>query len=324
MFHICIFIQSLSYQIFTIIYKMSYNYKTNYEAIQTNLVILVCGEFIMKIEKLPNFLYTDDFNNISGLHVSTQRIGNIKAHRHEFYELEFILEGETVCIINGETYHLQEGDFVFITPLDVHSYTPVGNQKTLFATVHFHLENLHNDFTMLSELSTSIIRKDAQIKEAFEILINGQKDEPFQYLMYRNILERIMILFLQKGEHDIPHYVPKEITYALGYINSHFSMPLTLDSISQMCQYSPSYFCKQFKQYTGKRFIEYLTEVRIKHARNMLINQKLSVTQISYECGFGSTRNLHRIFRRKYGCSPVEYLKRFKDSKGECGESEAL
>lgn len=265
----------------------------------------------MKIENLPNFLYTDDFNNISGLHVKTHYISSFKSHRHEFYELEYIIEGEIICKINGEAHHLYAGDFLFITPLDVHSYTAIDNHKALVTTVHFHLEHLHNDFIMLSETSTSIIRNDSDLKEAFEILSKEQTDNQFQYLAHRNILERIIILFLRRCNSYKPQLIPSEITYALGYINSHFSDPLTLEIVSEQCRYSPSYFCKQFKQYTGKSFVEYLTDLRIKHAKNMLINQKISVTQISYECGFGSTRNLHRIFRKKYGCSPGEYLKKY-------------
>lgn len=272
----------------------------------------------MKIENLPNFLYTDDFNNTMGLQVHAHKLINLKPHRHEFYELEFVLDGEADCVINGEYHRLYAGDFVFITPLDIHSYTVIDGIDAHFLNIHFHLDHLSKDFLILAELPTAVIRNDPDIKEAFRVLHAETSGDQFQYLAQKNLLERIMILFLRKTRENLLLHrnIPLEITYAIGYINKHFNNPLTLEEVAQKCRYSTAHFCKQFKKYTGKSFVEYLTDLRIKHARNMLISQKLSVTQISYECGFGSVRSLNRIFREKYGCSPSEYLK-FRSTQQE-------
>ena len=62
---------------------------------------------------------------------------------------------------------------------------------------------------------------------------------------------------------------------------------------------------------TGKTFVEYLNGIRTSHAKNLLLTTNISVTDIAYECGFGSIRTLNREFLKKYGCSLTEYKKNY-------------
>jgi YesN/AraC family two-component response regulator len=71
-----------------------------------------------------------------------------------------------------------------------------------------------------------------------------------------------------------------------------------------------NYFCKVYKDVMGKTFNEYLTEVRIHKACELLAsNQALQVTAISELTGFGNKQNMIRAFRKNLGTTPSDYRK---------------
>ncbi len=66
-------------------------------------------------------------------------------------------------------------------------------------------------------------------------------------------------------------------------------------------------FSRFFKQKTGSRFIDSLTDIRIGHACRMLIDTTHSITEIAYDCGFNNISNFNRIFRKKKGYTPKQF-----------------
>jgi AraC-like DNA-binding protein/Tfp pilus assembly protein PilF len=70
-----------------------------------------------------------------------------------------------------------------------------------------------------------------------------------------------------------------------------------------------TYLGTTIKQYTGMTFTDYINEFRLNYARNLFLENKLSVESIAFESGFGSRRNFLRLFSKRYGLSPTSYRK---------------
>lgn len=148
----------------------------------------------MKIEKIPRFLYSEEFPNDYGIHVITNKFKDFFYHRHEFYEFEYILEGEITCVTNGVKYHMKKGDLAFITPLDLHSYEAVSDADVKTITVHFNADNLSSDFFSLAQMPSFIMKCDSELATAFETIEKENRIEDMRYLSLKNILERILTL----------------------------------------------------------------------------------------------------------------------------------
>ena len=73
---------------------------------------------------------------------------------------------------------------------------------------------------------------------------------------------------------------------------------------------SPHYFCKFFKRVTGLTFTEYILRVRIDKAKELLLKNRLSITQIAYEVGFESSSYFHKVFRKLTHLNPKQYLEK--------------
>lgn len=100
------------------------------------------------------------------------------------------------------------------------------------------------------------------------------------------------------------------IDKAKSYINANFSRDISLDDVSREADISPYYFSKLFKQETGKNFIEYLTQIRLRNARELLQNSQYSIKEICAQSGYSDPNYFSRIFKKYEGMTPSEYRER--------------
>lgn len=95
---------------------------------------------------------------------------------------------------------------------------------------------------------------------------------------------------------------------AKAYIEANYANSgLTLEQVAGAVSISPNYFSTLFKQSTGSSFINYLTDVRISHAKDMLRNRQLKTYEVATLCGYENPTYFSTIFKRRVGCSPSEY-----------------
>lgn len=257
----------------------------------------------MKNKKIPEIVsYRRD------IEVITSGFDSFPEHRHEFYEFEYVSEGAGEYILNGQSFNLKKGDLVFVTPMDLHSYKK-GNEKFRTITVKFVPERLCHQLRDITKFEPFIMTCDDNLKNAFLNIKNERSSEKFTDFAIKNALERILILILREKVNASKADKELDLGQIIGYINKNFRNTITLDEVSEKCGYSNSHFCRQFKKTTGKSFVEYLNNIRVIHAKNLLATTDMSITDISYDCGFGSVRNLNREFLKRCGCSPNEYRK---------------
>lgn len=98
---------------------------------------------------------------------------------------------------------------------------------------------------------------------------------------------------------------------AKQYISGHYSQSLTLEQIGQEVGLNPSYFSNIFKKETGISFIDYLTDIRIQNAKDLLTETKLEIIDISEHTGFHDLKYFNRCFRKITGMTPAAYRKLF-------------
>jgi AraC-like DNA-binding protein/ligand-binding sensor protein len=103
------------------------------------------------------------------------------------------------------------------------------------------------------------------------------------------------------------HAEPPVIARARSYIFEHQSEDLSLGQVAKAVNASSFYFCKLFKKSTGINFIDYLSQLRIDKAKNLLLNPNCLVSEIAFEVGFQSLTHFNRVFKKMTGVSPSQY-----------------
>ena len=96
------------------------------------------------------------------------------------------------------------------------------------------------------------------------------------------------------------------VSPALRYIAEHYAEDIALDDLASLCCMNRSYFCRRFRDVTGKTAIGYLNEYRLTKARALLMSTDRSVTDIARDAGFSDSSYFARLFMRCYGVSPRE------------------
>lgn len=93
----------------------------------------------------------------------------------------------------------------------------------------------------------------------------------------------------------------------IEYIQYHYSQPLTLADIAKVAHLSVSRMGHLFREEMGVTIIDYLTNIRINHAKRMLLTTDNNCTQICYEVGYNNQSYFTRVFKQITGMTPLQF-----------------
>ena len=91
------------------------------------------------------------------------------------------------------------------------------------------------------------------------------------------------------------------------YIDNHLSEELTRASLAGLVYMNPDYLGSLFKEQMHCSITMYIQQKRLEHAKNMLVNTELSISQIAELVGYDNISYFSKLFRQKVGCQPGEY-----------------
>ncbi|TKC14420.1 response regulator [Robertmurraya kyonggiensis] len=104
------------------------------------------------------------------------------------------------------------------------------------------------------------------------------------------------------------YYKSKDkIERAKRYIHVHYQEPIALEEVAQMVQLSPNYFSALFKESCGETFIDYLTTIRMNKAKELLVDQNISLKEICFLVGYKDPNYFSRVFKKQFQVSPKQY-----------------
>lgn len=272
--------------------------------------------FVARIDKLP-YLYE-------------------KWHFHPELELTHIVQSRGTRFVGDSIEEFEEGDLILIGSNLPHVWK---NDTAYFQSnyslraesqvVQFLPDCFGKDFLNLKEME-SIRRLFEKSKRGLRI--TGKTKEKVQKLMpqllentngvqriglFLTILDLIAeseeVVFLSsEGFLDSYHRFDTEtINRVYEFTLSQFNRRILIEEAAAIANMSVANFCRYFKNRTQKTYVQFLTEVRIGYACRMLIENKKSVQQIAFDCGFHNISNFNRSFRLLKHQNPMAYRAAF-------------
>lgn len=116
------------------------------------------------------------------------------------------------------------------------------------------------------------------------------------------ISEACQNILNKRGERSV-----NVIMAAKEYITRNYSKNISLEDVSRTVDISPYYFSRVFKDETGENFIDYLTDIRIDRAKQLLETTDASMKEICAMVGYSDPNYFSRSFKRRVGVTPTEY-----------------
>lgn len=243
-------------------------------------------------------------------------------HWHMEHELILVLQGTLRLSVEGENYELGKGDCMLIGDGSIHGGTP---EECVYECVVFDLERFLAGTTACGQRITALLEGGARLEGKFpqgttaaelvSQLFQAMETEcpgyefttmGLMWQLWGEMLGRkLYIPPVSETSRDARR--TQAVKNVLRRIRSGYSQPLTLEDLAGEAALEPKYFCRVFRQITGRTPINYLNYYRVECAAELLCSTGNSITEIALECGFGDVSYFSRIFRRFKDQTPGQY-----------------
>lgn len=213
------------------------------------------------------------------------------------YGISFCINGEIVYRHNGCEI-ISDCNHAIILPKGG-TYEICGTKTGVFPVINFDCPD------ELCDTVTAIpINNNESFIHSFEQMEN-------LYLFTQNRAKIMSVLY--DMFHRISQTAPNRcgiLAPAIKFIETSYSDPsITNKTLADLCNISEIYFRRQFKTKFGITPKQYILNVRLQRAKQLLLDGRYKINTISEECGFASQYHFSRIFREKIGKSATEFIK---------------
>lgn len=221
------------------------------------------------------------------------------------YELELFTKSSGCCFINSEKHSIKKGSILLSRPGD----TRCTKLHTECYFVHF-MSNDESLNSLLKEMPKFI---DESIYEDFEYLFINIKKAVFSENRYSKILAAAELLKLickvseQRSVKTLSSNNDSPVLQAIRYMSLHYKEDIKIDDIAANCNLSASHFYKLFLEYENITPNQYLTNLRISKAKELLLTTTKSLLQIAEESGFTSQAYFCYSFKKNTGTTPSAF-----------------
>ena len=207
-----------------------------------------------------------------------------------------------------------------LQPFVVHpnsSVVSMSNRESLEGISHTMLEAIQ-----LKNSGKTIIakqKKEEAVEKALLLDIKNKRELScflsYLYSFYElplphdfgNLMFATLQALLEENFHKRSEGNSFQIEKVLNYLQDHYAEDIGVKDIASLIEISPNYLSAKFKQDTGKRFLEYLTELRVNRSKLLLKNTTLYIHMIAKEVGFNDVKYFSHVFEQIVGCSPSKY-----------------
>ena len=251
-------------------------------------------------------------------------------HSHPELELVFIIEGYGKRIIGNKVEPFESGDMVFIGSNVPHLwlsdpvfYEENSKLQSQVIVTYFNPKIFLQIFDSIKEFESirEMIRQSVKGIRIFgetrntiaDKLISLSTKQGFEKV--EGLLQIMHLIstsseksFIDNNEPD--HYddlYPDRLVDVIKFIKDNLHKQINLRQVADIACMTEQSFCRFFKKRIKKSFSHFLNDLRIAHARELLIQTDKPVADIAYLCGYNSSSHFCKVFKDHTGVSPFKY-----------------
>ena len=236
-------------------------------------------------------------------------------HTHPFFEIVLIISGQARHRFNDTVYTMTAGDIIFMIPGDAHCFENHSSEIDLLS-LQVSIDEMERFLTaydmkktMCGPQRTPAITLNPQIThELFQLgrqIHIRSEEERLEY--YRILLGKILHCYL---EHDTQEPVPIWLQVVMDEMTKLHNAAEGVPAMVRLSNFSHAQFCRLFKKHCGITPQQYVKNLRLNLARQMVESTKDDFMTISMNVGYNSFSHFCSSFKEKYGLSPSEMRKR--------------
>jgi AraC-like DNA-binding protein len=257
-----------------------------------------------KVDGLPNFEFLWDRRNFFYTN-----------HVHEGFNIDFVQSGVLEYRIGVRTLLAHPGDLVWIDRHEVHEARSLTNDpmvRSLFLSEHFVISlAMELKMNKVGRLIHPVIR-DEVLSEQIEC-IHRIAEAPFDKLEIDGLLTNtVSCILLRDSSVKISLETENDghaaVNQVKEYLLAHYEANISLRDLAEMVDLHPSYLVRLFRNHVGVPPYEFLTQIRMARARNLLAAGMAPAT-VAASVGLSDQSHLTRMFKRSTGMTPGSYAR---------------
>lgn len=251
----------------------------------------------------------------------------IPVHWHDELEIIYVKSGFLTVNISGENYIGKPGDAFVVSPGNLHfmgSQTGTVDYFTFLFPLKYIafrtddmlddklIEPLNSGHLMISpEIKDTVKEQCEQLAGVYAAEIDESESKITGQIRKKIILLQFIHELWKKGfivENDTTgrNTVEKEM---VSYIQQNYMGKILLREFGEQFHLSEKYISRYFKEHFHITLSQYVTYLRLEHAKQMLQETDISVTEVAMQSGYQNISYFIRSFKKTYGVSPLKYRK---------------
>jgi len=230
-------------------------------------------------------------------------------HINAELEVVHVTEGVIEVSVGDVTLSVPKGSGVLILPYQPHCFRPLEDATGRVYMFRFRIASEFYNSRCASGTPSFVLKLsptlDAWLKDAVK-LAEAHPDEITAKALYYPIISE----YLEQADTAAAHSPHTLLVHRImDYILNHLQDKITLKTLSSQFGINPASLSKLIKDYTYTSFTDFVNNIRIERAIELIGGQNLTVTEAASQAGFGSVRNFNRVFQDTLGITPSEYRK---------------
>jgi AraC-like DNA-binding protein len=267
------------------------------------------------MQEIDTSFYSEYDLTVSAIHA--ERTHEFKAPPNWKYEendgrsihgLVFILDGSAIYITKENSFTVKKDEILFIPKGS--KYVTHGSAAPPYhhIVISFDVED-HNTLTFALPKEVIKPANQAYFKNLFnEFAATWQnKDIAYKFkckIILQNIIYNLIVDFLKNQSH---YKNLHKIYKSVKYIEENFDKNIIIDELAAMSHLSVTHFRRLFNQVYSMSPVEYLTMIRINKAKDLILSNKYTISEISEKVGYPYVCYFSRIFKKHTGVAPTAY-----------------
>ena len=250
-----------------------------------------------------------------------QELGDFIAHEKYFtkreglpsYLIKYTLSGEGYLSYENQEVYLPQGHFFWIDCQNPQHYmTSVRTRNWRVLWVHFYggeSTYLYQKFVATNGGNTGLLPTNNTVAQHIYALMNLYRTNPSQAadILAASLLVQLLAECIASIERDDDSIQSKYIRQAQDFLTANYRQRVTLERLAEVVSLNKFYLQKLFLQKTALTPNQYLTNIRISRAKELLRMTKTPVSTIAEETGIENASYFIRIFREHEGMTPAEF-----------------
>lgn len=220
-------------------------------------------------------------------------------------QLLYTAGGTGRCRMNGREFVLAKRSLFYLPPFTPHDYWPEGEWITYWVTFNGYASGQ----MLSSEAGVGIcpdsLDFEARIKQIMHHRKTAQWSEKSSVLLYELLIDCGEIFRETGGNRN---RLKTKLAPVFAYIQEHYHENIELEELADACGKSREHFCKIFREFTGMRPFEYITDMRIQAAKNLLLYRPdLKIEEIGKLVGYTSNSYFSKMFKSIENVTPAQF-----------------